>query len=186
MVPEGCCVIGDDGFTGKGDNEKKTCSVRNNSDKDEVAEFKSRAKSRHESFNSRMKSCQVLCQRFRHGVKKHGNCFSAMLVSVQCAVEDASPDGEPLDTLQSFGSSDNNKTQSAEETVVFAVTAVVVASSVVKWCSWWRSLVLTLQRQHWRFNRNLIPTFQWQQKVQEMKTAEWRIQNSPIATVLWN
>lgn len=100
MVPAGCRVVGDDGFTGKGDHEKSTFSARNNLDDVAAAEFKSRAKSRHESFNSRMKSHEILCKRFKHGVKNHCKCFAAVLVLVQCVIKDTSDAGEPLDMLQ--------------------------------------------------------------------------------------
>ena len=99
MVPDGCRVIADSGFTGKSDKEKRIFSVRNNLDSDEVADFKKRAKSRQETFNKRMKDYDVLKKSFRHGIKRHCLCFDAVAVLVQYAIEDTSSVGEPLDTL---------------------------------------------------------------------------------------
>lgn len=99
MVPEGCRVIADSGFTGKSELEKMIFAISNNLDSDEVKKFKGKAKARQEQFNSRMKAYKCLKTKFRHGVKKHSICFAACLVLVQYAIEDESNVGEPLITL---------------------------------------------------------------------------------------
>lgn len=99
MVPEGGRVIADSGITGKTEAEKQVFAVPNNLDTDEVGHFKARAKARQEGFNKRMKEYKCLSTKFRHGVPQHKRCFNACLVLCQYAIEDASPVGEPLDTL---------------------------------------------------------------------------------------
>ena len=99
MVPTGCRVIADAGYTGKTEEEKKIFAVDNSLDSDEVKKFKGKAKARQEQFNSRMKSYKCLKSKFRHGVRKHKICFAAILVLVQYAIEDTSSVGEPLITL---------------------------------------------------------------------------------------
>jgi hypothetical protein len=99
MVPAGCRVIADNGYVGKTENEKKTFATKNHLDHDEVAFFKARARARQEQFNSRMKSYKCLSGTFVHGIPRHRQCFAAVLVLQQYAIEDTSDVGEPLDTL---------------------------------------------------------------------------------------
>lgn len=99
MVPEGCRVIADDGYTGRTEQEKKIFSVRNTLDDTDVKQFKANAKARQEQLNKRLKDYECIRKKFRHGVDKHRKCFAAVLVLVQYAIEDTSVDGEPLDTL---------------------------------------------------------------------------------------
>jgi DDE superfamily endonuclease len=99
MVPEGCRVIADDGYTGRSEREKRIFSVRNTLDDKEVKDFKANAKARQEQLNKRLKDYDCLRKKFRHGVDKHRKCFAAVLVLVQYAIEDTSVNGEPLDTL---------------------------------------------------------------------------------------
>lgn len=99
MVPAGCRVIADSGFNGKTEKEKKIFATKNHLDHDEVAFFKARARARQEAFNSRMKTYNCLSGKFVHGVARHRQCFAAILVLQQYAIEDTSDVGEPLDTL---------------------------------------------------------------------------------------
>ena len=99
MVPDGCRVIADSGHTGKTNKEKEMFSVKNNLDEDAVAFFKACARARQEQLNSRIKNYECMKKRFIHGVDKHKRCFLAVLVLIQCAIEDVSQVGEPLDTL---------------------------------------------------------------------------------------
>jgi len=99
MVPEGCRVLADTGFIGKTEAEKRVFSIRNNLDDDEVAALKAKGRARQEQFNKRMKDYQCLVKPFHHDIRKHVDCFNAVLALVQCAIEDASDVGEPLDTL---------------------------------------------------------------------------------------
>lgn len=98
-VPDGGRVVADAGFSGKSEREKRTFTVNNNLDSDDVRKFKGRAKARQEMFNERMKAGNCLTVKFRHGVDKHKKCFLAVLILCQCAIEDASVVGDPLDTL---------------------------------------------------------------------------------------
>ena len=99
MVPDGGRVIGDSGFTGKSEREKKIFSTNNNLNSNALRHLKGKAKSRQEQLNTRMKHYLCMKHKFRHGVKKHKKCFIACLVLTQYAIEDTSPVGEPLNTL---------------------------------------------------------------------------------------
>jgi DDE superfamily endonuclease len=99
MVPKGCRVIADSGYAGKTEKEKKIFAIRNHLDDDDVSLFKARARARQEQFNARLKSYKCLSGTFIHGMDRHRMCFAAVLVLLQYAIEDTSPDGEPLDTL---------------------------------------------------------------------------------------
>jgi len=52
-------------------------STPNQFDEEELKAFKRRARSRQESFNSRLKNFGALEQRFRHGQEKHKIVFEA-------------------------------------------------------------------------------------------------------------
>ena len=51
----------------------------------------SRARARHETFNSRIKNFGCLEQRFRHGMEKHRICFEAVCVIVQYQMDNGAP-----------------------------------------------------------------------------------------------
>lgn len=51
--------------------------------------LQSRARARHETFDSRIKNFACLDQRFRHGMEKHKICFEAVCVIVQYQLENA-------------------------------------------------------------------------------------------------
>ena len=86
-IPPGKRVIGDNGYRG----EKEKVSTPNRHDSPELRKFKSRARSRQEAFNSRIKSFGCLSETFRHGVKKHRRCFEAVCVIAQHQLEFGSP-----------------------------------------------------------------------------------------------
>lgn len=66
-------------------------ALHNSLDTDEVREFKGRARARQESINSRLKSFGCMKQRFRHGIAKHENFFSAVMVLCIIQMENGSP-----------------------------------------------------------------------------------------------
>jgi hypothetical protein len=78
-IPAGKKVIADRGYTGK---DVELCTP-NTFDSDEVRKYKSRARSRHETINRKLKDFSILETRFRHHVKKHQNVFEAVAVIVQ-------------------------------------------------------------------------------------------------------
>jgi hypothetical protein len=92
-IPEGKRLIGDSGYEGEPD--KVSTSIREHDA--EVKEFFARAKSRQETFNTRLKFFAVLSERFRHGkgVKKkmdmHQACFDAVCVLQQYDMENGHP-----------------------------------------------------------------------------------------------
>ena len=80
-------AIGDKGYRGVRD----FLSVPSSQDTPEVRDFKSRALSRHETFNGRLKNFDCLDVRFRHSIDKHRMCFHAVLVIVQMQLDNGSP-----------------------------------------------------------------------------------------------
>jgi hypothetical protein len=86
MIPEGKKVVADKGYIGE-----KCISAPNSHDPSEVRNFKSRARARHESFNSRLKNFKILDERFRHGEHKHKEIFEAVCVICQYQLENGSP-----------------------------------------------------------------------------------------------
>jgi hypothetical protein len=82
-IPVGKLVIGDNGYRG----EAAIISTPNSHDPPEVRQFKSRARARHETFNSRIKNFGCLDQRFRHGVENHKIAFEAVCVICQYQIE---------------------------------------------------------------------------------------------------
>jgi hypothetical protein len=59
-------------------------------DTEEVREFKSRALSRHENFNGRITSFEVLKQEYRHDLETHPVCFEAVVVICQYHLDNGS------------------------------------------------------------------------------------------------
>ena len=76
-------AVGDRGYRG----EQEVLSVPSSQDTKEVREFKSRALSRQETFNARLKRFDCLDERFRHGIEKHASCFYACATIVQVELE---------------------------------------------------------------------------------------------------
>jgi hypothetical protein len=69
--------IADEGYRG----EPEYLSTRNQFDSKEIAWFKSRALARHETFNAKLKTFQILDGTFRHSHNQHQAIFEAV-----CAV----------------------------------------------------------------------------------------------------
>lgn len=80
-------AIGDRGYRG----EREYLSTPNSFDSKDLRYFKSRALSRHETFNGRLKNFDCLQERFRHSIKKHKICFFAGVVIVQLGLEHGCP-----------------------------------------------------------------------------------------------
>lgn len=80
-------AIGDRGYRG----ERDLLSVPTSHDAEEVRDFKGRALSRQETFNSRVKNFDCMDERFRHGIEKHKLCFDAIVGIVQLQMENGSP-----------------------------------------------------------------------------------------------
>lgn len=77
-------AIADKGYRG----ERELISVPSSMDTDEVRDFKGRALSRHETFNSRLKCYECLDERFRHhNLQKHRDCFYAVVAIVQIQLD---------------------------------------------------------------------------------------------------
>ena len=87
MIPAGKRVIADNGYRG----EKAIISTPNSHDPPELQKFKSHARSRHESFNSRLKEFGSLEQCFCHCFAKHKLVFEAIVVICQYQLENGSP-----------------------------------------------------------------------------------------------
>lgn len=83
LIPDGKRAIGDSGYRG----EPSKVAVTRDGDSGEVKGFKARVKSRHETFNSRIKSFNVLDHAFRHGFDQHKKCFEAVCICVQFDIE---------------------------------------------------------------------------------------------------
>ena len=82
-IPEGKRAIGDSGYQG----EPTKLSVTRTGDSREVKKFKSRVKSRHETFNARLKAFSILNQAFRHGFEEHKRVFETVCLCVQYDIE---------------------------------------------------------------------------------------------------
>jgi hypothetical protein len=87
MIPDGKRAIGDGNYT----NNFPKLSTRNICDTAEVYKLKSKALARHETFNGRIKSYNILDHRFRHGLQKHKDCFTAVCVLVQYDMDNGHP-----------------------------------------------------------------------------------------------
>jgi DDE superfamily endonuclease len=86
-IPEGKRVVGDMGYQG----EPGTVSIRNRCDDKGVKKFKSRARSRHETVNGRLKTFSCLKHVFHHNRHSHKKVFEAICVIVQYQMEIGSP-----------------------------------------------------------------------------------------------
>jgi len=85
-IPEGKIVVADRGYRGQAE-----IATQNRQDDPDVRKFKSRARARHESFNSRIKNFKALSERFRHKLEKHQSAFEAVCVICQYQMENGSP-----------------------------------------------------------------------------------------------
>ena len=82
-IPEGKRAIGDSGYKG----EPSKISTTRPGDSREVKKFKARVKSRHETFNARLKSFNVLNSPFRHGFEQHKRVFESVCICIQYDIE---------------------------------------------------------------------------------------------------
>ncbi len=83
LIPDGKRAIGDSGYKG----EPKKIAVTRPGDSSEVKKFKGGVKSRHETFNARLKSFNVLDVAFRHGFEKHKQVFETVCLCIQYDIE---------------------------------------------------------------------------------------------------
>jgi hypothetical protein len=83
MISETQRAIGDSGYRG----EPEKISITRSGDSDAVKKFKARVKSRHETFNSRLKAFNVLDSAFRHGFEFHQRAFESVCLCVQYDIE---------------------------------------------------------------------------------------------------
>ena len=84
MIPTGKRVIGDSGYAGE---DNITVSYTREGGSAEVRKLKARAKSRHETFNSRIKSFTILATEFRHTISLHQIVFESICVLIQYDLE---------------------------------------------------------------------------------------------------
>lgn len=79
-------AIGDRGYRG----EPGLISIRNEFDSPEVAEFKDRALSRHETFNRKLKYFGFLVKNWRHDLPFHKDCFEVACTLTQFQIDNGS------------------------------------------------------------------------------------------------
>lgn len=78
-IPEGKLGIADGGLKGEPDK----LAISRNDHSAEVKKFFGRVKARQETFNGRIKSFNILENRFRHGFTQHKQCFESVCILVQ-------------------------------------------------------------------------------------------------------
>ena len=83
-IPEGKRAVADSGYKGE---DGKTCSITRQSDSKEMKEFKARAKSRQEVFNSKVKAFTYTATKFRHGQEVHAMAFESVCILLQYDME---------------------------------------------------------------------------------------------------
>lgn len=91
-IPQGKKIIADRVYGGKAqpdDNIK--LALPNACDDKQLANFKSRVRARHESFNGRLKMFKCLSDTYRHNSDKHKYVFFAVAVMVQYQMDNGSP-----------------------------------------------------------------------------------------------
>jgi len=89
MIPKGKLAVADRGYNSK--ELAQFTSTPNLFDDPEVKKFKSRCRSRQETFNARLKNFAVLDNRFRHGEVKHKIAFEAVCIICQLQLDNGSP-----------------------------------------------------------------------------------------------
>lgn len=82
-IPDGKRAVGDSGYRG----EPTKISVTREEDSKAVKQFKARVKSRHETFNKRIKDFRILSMPFHHGFDQHQMAMEAVCVLVQFDLE---------------------------------------------------------------------------------------------------
>jgi hypothetical protein len=91
-IPQGKKAIGDSAYSGEAGVGGKM-SISRDQDSNHLKTFKSRAKSRHETFNARLKTFEALDIPYRHSAVPHVSAFEAICVAVQYDMEHG---GHPL------------------------------------------------------------------------------------------
>jgi hypothetical protein len=91
LQQNGKVCIADRGFRSKHAHERRLFALPDYMDSPELSNFKSRARLRQESFNSRLKKFRVLSNKWRHGMEKHGIALRAVAVIVQYQMDNGSP-----------------------------------------------------------------------------------------------
>jgi phage terminase large subunit GpA-like protein len=71
--------------------EKQILAMPNSSNPKALRSFKSCARVQQESFNSHLKTFEIINGRFRHGIEKHKVVFEAVCVILQYQLELTSP-----------------------------------------------------------------------------------------------
>jgi hypothetical protein len=87
----GKTLIGDSAFRGVLPDEIGMLAPPNSLDPTEFANFKSRARCRHETFNGRMKFFKILSECFTANRNRHGDAFCAVATIVQYQMDNGSP-----------------------------------------------------------------------------------------------
>jgi hypothetical protein len=83
-IPQGKKVVTDRVYGAKAEpNHHEKLALPNPCDNPLLANFKARVRSRHESFNGRIKCFRSLADTYHHDHKKHGHVFEAIAVTVQ-------------------------------------------------------------------------------------------------------
>jgi len=93
-IPPGKKVVADRiyGSKKKEDAEvSKKFALPNLCDSKVLANFKTRVRNRHESFNGRLKDFNALSDTYRHSQKRHSHVFEAVCVLVQYEMDNGSP-----------------------------------------------------------------------------------------------
>ena len=88
-IPVGKKVVADRGY--RGEEGRRTLSIRNTHDTPAVKDFKRRVRARHENFNARLKVFNILEHRFRHRLERHKTVFDAVCVICQYDMENGHP-----------------------------------------------------------------------------------------------
>lgn len=86
-IPHGKKVVADKGYRGEPDK----ISVPNTHDSLIASDYKKRARSRHETFNQRIKSFNIMKEQFRHGVARHQIAFEVVCILIQYDIENDHP-----------------------------------------------------------------------------------------------
>jgi hypothetical protein len=82
-------VEADNGYVGHADKIK---CPNNDCNPEENLAMQGRVRSRHETFNARLKFWGILGQRYRHDILKYGSIFYACCTVIsQLAIEDGKP-----------------------------------------------------------------------------------------------
>ena len=80
----GECIKADNGYVGHTDKIK---CPNNDCNPEENLTIQARIRSRHETFNARLKFWGILGQVYRHNILKHGSVFYACTVISQLSIE---------------------------------------------------------------------------------------------------